>query len=61
MDIEALKHQAALYDAPSDAMVCRALDEIDEALLRRIVVARRDAQGWAWSLPVPRNPRGSRR
>jgi hypothetical protein len=54
VDIEVLMHQALLYDAPSDATVRRALDEIDDKAVRRIARARRDARGRAWSLLAAR-------
>lgn len=57
VDIEVLEHQAELYDAPSDATLRRALDEIDEAAIRRVAAARRDARGRAWSLLAAR-PQG---
>jgi hypothetical protein len=54
VDIEVLKHQAVLYDAPSDATVRRALEEVDAAAMRRVARARRDARGRAWVLLAAR-------
>lgn len=54
VDIEVLGHQAALYDAPSDATVRRALEEIDAKAALRVARARRDARGRAWALLAAR-------
>jgi Transposase DDE domain group 1 len=54
VDVEVLRHQAALFPAPSDATVRRALDELDDKAVRRIVRARRDVRGRVWALLAAR-------
>jgi hypothetical protein len=53
-EIEVLQHQAALFAAPSDATVRRALDELDEATMRRIARTRRDVRAHVWRLLAAR-------
>jgi hypothetical protein len=53
-EIEVLRHQAALFAAPSDATVRRALDELDEAAVRRIARARRTVRDHVWRLLAAR-------